>query len=341
MNVENTSNKRKQIPYSRVESQLKLIAQDVGRVKKVARIVVIVDSDGSVLHSRVNHRFELNLIAVIGPAYLHQVVVPEAILLEIGISRARPYHEATGKSGKFIQYRRKIFSLTADQSFRLWLTLENFLLNLTLGTVNGWKLKSWRFRHLHKGAMGEREILRGGRFSVAEHDKVLLASILRSEVNRRQTSMEFDTGKASKFLSMILRHYSRRTVQSPKTLAYLSAIPGSGIARAIEFLQKRKFLPHALFLIFRNLERRGCVEVFEKVCTLAGIDADEVDAWGQLMNLKTPLFHGAFVWCVPRRRNGEHHRTLYNPTKKRWEKRGFKKQDFLVFELIPIDTDAE
>jgi hypothetical protein len=110
------------IPYTTPEGVKKLIASDVSCVQKNARFLFTVDKDGYLLNKQVYPDAPLNVIAVIGPATCLGSFFDTALLLEVGLSHTRPYHEAripdpdSGGKRESIAKRRN-YSLLSKERF--------------------------------------------------------------------------------------------------------------------------------------------------------------------------------------------------------------------------------
>ena len=103
----------------------------------------------------------------------------------------------------------------------------------------------------------------------------------------------------------------------------------------VEFLRQRKFPPHHLYLILRDMSpviRRGA----ESILDHAKISSEEeIEYWGSLLAHNVPILSRGFIYTIPLRRNGEDIRKVYDLKKRAWVERGPKKQDFVVFEIVP------
>lgn len=116
-----------------------LIARDVLNVKKYAAIVLEIE-EGVMRFSR-NENPRLNVIAVVGPGKFLDKEYKEAVLLEIGIGKSRPYHIPAFKKekGPWISKRKKWFSLTEHQYRVIAPKIFSILGLLTNERVGNWK----------------------------------------------------------------------------------------------------------------------------------------------------------------------------------------------------------
>lgn len=114
------------------ENVPRFVGQDVALVMREAQYVISIDTEcvTGVVH---NPNGGLLVIAVIGPGFLRgdvvcsQRVFRQALLLEVGIWRGRPYRKAfVSKDRPSITYRRQWFSLTQEQ----WSYVAPILSNL-------------------------------------------------------------------------------------------------------------------------------------------------------------------------------------------------------------------
>lgn len=124
---------------------LALVCRDVERVKQDARFIIVVDENHIVTTLR-NPHGRLSIIAVIGPGEIHENIpsplrkFAEAVLLEIGVSRGRPYREAFGtENQRYIPKRRPWFSLTDAQYLAVAPYIFHLLKMLTDKRTSQWK----------------------------------------------------------------------------------------------------------------------------------------------------------------------------------------------------------
>jgi len=332
------------MPYSRQSAKQDLNKKSVALVEKYARIVFVIDENGTPVCSWTNGNYNLDAIVVLGDVSGFGLT----ILLEIGISRARPYTQAYGRKKKSMHRRHKFFSLNETQIHNLLPFLEEKILVLTRNRVETWKfdtyiMKKPRYHVVNSYGLKERSgdkekmYIKGARFSVSHEDKLLVGVVIRSELNKRQVCIKSDVAGAGKLAASLLRGYHPDTLRSKKKLAQYST-QKSSIVAAVDFLRKRNFLPHQLFLLLESLSgySRECVEY---ILEYMDVDMGEVEKWGMLLDKDLPTFSGAFTYCIQRRRNGENRRDVYDSKRKKWKKMGSKKQDFLVFETALNKTN--
>jgi hypothetical protein len=124
------------------------------RLRRDAKFLITIDSENNVALST-NSKGLLNVVAVIGPTTLSidkqdkkfgeihfELFLQEAVLLEIGLWRTRPYHRAHNKSGvglSVINGRPKCANLSKDQWVAVWPILIDVLSDYVFGRVSAWE----------------------------------------------------------------------------------------------------------------------------------------------------------------------------------------------------------
>lgn len=176
------------------------IREDGKRIRRAARWVLVVDDRGIVIDIIHNTNYVANIIAVIGPVVICGVCIPEAVLLEIGVSRGRPYAKAECKrDGVYRQFncRKKAGELSLAQLNSTWPAIIAAIEECIREARAGWSFKiGWRTRTT---ANKMKEYERGVYFSISSKDVLLHeAFLLRDVVNR--TYLERDAYLISYFL---------------------------------------------------------------------------------------------------------------------------------------------
>lgn len=225
--------------YTAIESIKKRIAGDVSRVEKYARFLFIVDEEGCPLSLRTLHNAPLNIIAVIGPTVYAGHTFSLALLLEIGLGRARPYHDAFApagvlEKGRWIAKRRNYSLLSAERFEVLWPYVCDVVIEHTLEVTGKWKHKSWnvpssrarlvRIDRQKQIIVRAKEVehSRGVRISVAFKDEHLLRTILELDMEHSK-SMVY--GEA-RLICLCLRAYANSDYTDRELLLFSGARAG-------------------------------------------------------------------------------------------------------------------
>jgi len=189
------------------------IERDVLGSFQAAKVVFEITTENKVVVSKIENRERLGgLLAVIGPANGYH----RAVLLEIGIGPSRPYHDGRLPSGKWIQRRRKLFSVSTEQYLAVAPYIFAFLRDETLRRIAGWKcglqnpflipVKRVWWSH-HRKKLFEYTTFepqpRGARFAVSKKDGVLLSDIFWAEQQCVQKKLE----GLARFIDKRLKRY--------------------------------------------------------------------------------------------------------------------------------------
>lgn len=194
-------------PYTKYASVLKLVKSDAACVERHARYLFIVDEEGSPLALYWRENAPLNIVAVIGPAVWNGHAFSTSLLLEIGLGRARPYHDALAPPGylplgRAISKRRNYGFLGPDRFSALRPYLLDLLANHAEDVVSRWKHKTWnipsyRSRVVKTGRIKEvvtrqKEVShrRGARVSVSCQDTDLLGLFCGFDIERNKGIIE-------------------------------------------------------------------------------------------------------------------------------------------------------
>lgn len=223
-------------PGSRSQTNARRVLKavdDARRLKEQARYVLTIDKHGNPVSFIHNHTNFPNLIAVLGPAEVFGIKLEEAVVLEIGISRARPYKATErvtyrGKkklSKKRFGLRERVRAVRSYELVKFWPALEKVFSSATYQTRLKWKTKEGWWTTIRRGA-GKMvyEFERGVHFSVNHRDRAVKLFVLREEQRRRH---EFLRGYA-KAISAWLHRYVKKSY-TEKRLKKLQ-----GVIRAIE-----------------------------------------------------------------------------------------------------------
>lgn len=191
-------------PSSRKISRL--AAKDVEIVKKWGRVILEISPDETKIEISENPNPRLNILVVIGPSEGFGRKWDKVLLLEIGISRTRPYHEARGLNRKneesSIPERRKWFSLSPYQYQLVGPIVFKIIERLAFERVRNWKRgpfskypfklrtphRYWsrRQKKLFESDGSNRlyrEQPKGARFTASLKDEFLIRDICWAELN--------------------------------------------------------------------------------------------------------------------------------------------------------------
>lgn len=157
-----------------------LVARDVARVERHAAYVLQINGAGVEVVK--NQDPKIQVVAVIGPGSAFGQNFDRAVLLEVGIGRARPWQE-TSSAPK----RRPWFQMTPEQYLVVAPTLFRILQEEVNRKVSAWKRgpgnpiylpvrKTHFYRNIHPRS-SQVHVQRGCRFSVARRDWLLLADL--------------------------------------------------------------------------------------------------------------------------------------------------------------------
>jgi hypothetical protein len=180
-----------------------LVKKDVVVARKNARAVILLDSQGNVeVIESPNGR--LGVIAVIGPGEAFGEKFSEALLLEIGIRRSRPYHEAFGlkrREGEAnIHRRRNWFQISKEQYGQVAPLIFALIGKFAKEQVEKWRSSHYSFWTPNRRYVGRKkktrcywrfdEWPRGVRFTVSCLDELVLADVFFAEryINRQLVS---------------------------------------------------------------------------------------------------------------------------------------------------------
>jgi hypothetical protein len=213
----------------------RLVSQDVQRVKNQAAIVFEIE-EGKIRFSR-NENPLLDIIAVIGPGWYSETKFNEAILLEIGIGKSRPYHLARRpgnlrKNGEssYLPPRRKWFSLSQEQYCQIAPIIFKTLKELSLEQIQGRECNSSNpfyaptsrlYWSRHQKSLFENEnkipCRPHTRFAVSLQDQFLISDVYCAEINLNRPLRNQLAGLAN-FIDLYLAPYKNGFKRSFLTL---------------------------------------------------------------------------------------------------------------------------
>ena len=192
----------------------RIIARDAKRVRQHAAVVLEVLPDG--VREHFNPKPSLNILAVIGPGRFGPTQFPHAVLLEVGLGRGIPYHEA--RNGRWHDARYPLCQLSRESYAQLSGRIFQILQQLTNERVAGWKcgpdnpfiLPTMRAYFTQRGGLtlgynGKSTYLavpRGARFSVARRDEHILADVYWLQFNGQDRHLRF-----ARFIDKLMSQY--------------------------------------------------------------------------------------------------------------------------------------
>lgn len=218
-----------------------LVAKHVERARSESAFVLEIDAKGEIEWYKSNPNYKLGVISVIGPGYAFGKYFGEALLLEIGFWRTRPYRDARNlqtTSGKpcNLSPRSKWFFLSERQYLNIAPAVFEIIQQMTdrqdatrkNGHQNGdpFIRKVGRYylaRGRHKDyKTGERypkrtlfyyekskELPIGVRFSVSKKDLFLMQSIYWLELNKN-TILKSGAESMAKLINICLAPYAKK-----------------------------------------------------------------------------------------------------------------------------------
>lgn len=203
-----------------------LVRRDVELVKKEA-VFLLEFRDDYEIDIRIQKEGRLNILAVIGPVQRHAIIdknickyfPDEAVLLEIGLRRGRPYHECMNtkrRIGEFtcFPYRRKWFQMSESQFLKTAPIIFELLQKYTNEITFNWKdsyipgprnFWSYRKKKLFCNTI-YRLAKKRIRFSVYKKDEELLKFVYWVELNLNNDLANHLIGLA-KFIDKRLKPY--------------------------------------------------------------------------------------------------------------------------------------
>ena len=165
---------------------LRKAQNDAQRLRKAGRWVLVIDARGNMLDLIHNEPYVANVIAIIGPAVVSGVPMAECVLLELGISRCRPYARAsTCQTGtnRLLSIRHKATLLGSEQMENAWPMLLSVVEECVIEARARWKIKDGWVIHTRAGY---KEVQRGIYFSISDQDPVLQEAFLARDAALRK-----------------------------------------------------------------------------------------------------------------------------------------------------------
>lgn len=316
------------------ESIRRLILGDVLRVERYARFLFIVDEEGTPFPLQTRFDAPLNIIAVIGPAIYAGQVFGAALLLEIGLGRARPYHDALAPSGflptgRAIQKRRNYRLLGAERFNVLCPYICDVLAKHAEEIVGGWEHKTWNIpspktRVVKTGRRKEvltrtreTEHFRGARISIAFQDTELVSMFCGCDIGRTRKALEAE----ARLLCYCLRGYANADYTDAELKLYARARASRMRILTASFGPKEgkeygRLLPHHVAYMYeKNMIPAKNRALFERCASFFRlVDMERVSFFTKLRIEPQNAIPGIDIRVIPARRSSA---------------------DYLVCELIP------
>lgn len=242
---------------------------DVKRLKQKARYVLTIDAHGNLIDVKYNAKFFANLIAVLAPATFFGVQLSEALVLEIGISRTRPYRaveQVTRRDGnkttRRLTLRKRVRSIRTHELAKLWPRLEKVFASATYQARSKWKVKdAWYV----KSPRGVWQFERGIYFSVDERDRAAQLFVLNEERRRRHAFLREFAAR----LAVHMRTY-RKPSYSDKRLKNLI-----GVREAIGIWKAASLTSEDKGVVVAAMPRRT-QHLFQKGLSVFGLATAEI-----------------------------------------------------------------
>lgn len=185
---------------------------------------------------------QIPLIAVVGPVQHNSYSYREAVLMEVGANRSRPYqpiqpYTPGGRTKRhYMRPRTKAFGPTHDQYNRLAPRLFSLLQELTDRKVETWKSPIYwlpfpcRYFKRHGRQMlvrdgGRKPVSRGVRFCVSRADPMLVSDLYWAEFNMNSRVQHIIAGLAGFMHIRLSRTRSRSAKEFKRTKAFADIAP--------------------------------------------------------------------------------------------------------------------
>ena len=247
---------------------LDFIRKDVELVEEEASIVMTISPDERTFEIKENQNPRLNVIAVLGSADGFGKHWDKVILIEIGISRTRPYNEVKGLkriSGQSnLHSRRKWFCLSPSQYQLVAPTIFRTMNVMTLRKVLSWKSggpsnrylipseRHWWLRSQKKLIKNPSmtEALTGARFHISLKDELFVRDVYWAELNLNQRLGKIIRGLA-RFISLRLNWYQCGRYKGRKKFEDLLGVKQAEERLDATYLKK---FPHLLCEVAQQIK---------------------------------------------------------------------------------------
>lgn len=262
---------------------LSFIEQDVRTVKEEALGVFRIDSDSQKIEFIENKNPRLGVLAILGSGEGFGRKFEEVLLVEIGVSRTRPYHEARGLARKEhesnVPQRRKWFDLTQDQYKRVAPFVFKQIQLLTDKRVGLWKCgvdnpfcvktsRHYWMRSKKKLFISEayKPQVQGARFSISLKDKFFLKQVYQAELSmfwkKRLEGL-------AKFIDLRLSSYRSNGYRR-------NFLTLQGVRQILDILEYKKLPAYALEEMVNTYLPEGRKNrLFNEIVSLVGWNGDK------------------------------------------------------------------
>lgn len=173
------------------------VERDGQKIKQYARFVIVLRQGKVELIDngarRKEHQPFAKLVAVLGPVRHHGVLVPEALLLEVGYGRTRPYAQLEerpmGPEGKrlacnrwFLKERLRARKISAPELEMIYPLLNQCLTDIVLEQRESWRPENRSPWWIDGPGFVERGIY----FTVSQSDRLLYRQFLAEDIRYRR-----------------------------------------------------------------------------------------------------------------------------------------------------------
>jgi hypothetical protein len=257
------------------------------RLRRDAKFLITIDSENNVALS-INSKGPLNVVAVVGPATLSidrqdkrlgaihfEVFLQEAVLLEIGLWRTKPYHRANNSGGgiSVISSRPKFATLSKDQSMAVWPTLINVLSDYVFGRVSAWE--SCQNALIEEKPLEPFFVRVGGRSIPVERGVFVCIDGRDSEIISEFLWRDIEGGRTSKFLRKLRKMWSWRLKGysfSSYTKEEILRGRRNKLKEIADYLLEGRLPTHQLSFLIGQVERGVLLENIAREIETPGID---------------------------------------------------------------------
>lgn len=177
------------------------LKRDAENLKAYARFAIVLGESGGIEvidngTRRAQGLSYVKIIAVLGPAQHNGKHLPEANLLEIGYSRARPYASTElskngGRShqrGRFLKQRPRIRLLSDEEMARVYPHIVDCMRVIVLESSEHWETRTWHIKKRSGYTKGPGEVGRGIYFTVSHSDRHLHRQFSLEDMQHRKDS---------------------------------------------------------------------------------------------------------------------------------------------------------
>lgn len=232
----------------------KKIRYDAELVMKESRFCLEIDERGRVISRNDNKNGKLNVISIVGPT--ENKKFKKAVLLEVGISRTRPYHNTL-----FLTARKKKFNLSVRQYSAIRGAIFNIIKNCAEERICRWEnpMRTIRTKtcYLQRGRKKFTERNRfkacpvGARFSISLKDEFLLNDFKKGELDNPLIAGKLE--KLTRFFDLCLNHGKYvKDEYSLKQLRAMMKASNGGVSSVASVLEDGKLMPHYLSYILNQ-----------------------------------------------------------------------------------------